>query len=142
MSVASQVPNFFGFSTLYKSLARDIGFKWRLDLERPLLGVKHDEKEMQTFSSILGEEALLLDGFLRDIDSRNDAINPSRLEINQTFIPPPSWCTTDDVTDKHIDRQTTTNVPSAGTERIDRIEKCHSGLCNSIVFSSKTTYFL
>ena len=84
---------------------RDIGFKWRLDLERPLLGVEHDEKEMQTFSSTFGEKALLLDGFLRDIDSRNHAINPSRLEKNQTFIPPPSWGTTDDVTEKQIDRQ-------------------------------------
>ena len=33
----------------------------------------------------------------------------------------------------------TRDVPSAGTERIDRIEKCHSGLCNSIVFSNKST---
>ena len=32
----------------------------------------------------------------------------------------------------------TRKAPSAGTERIDRIEKCHSGLCNSIVSSSKT----
>ena len=76
MSVASQVPNFF--STWCKSFARDIGFKWRLDLERPLLGAEHEEKEMPTFSSSFGEEALLLDGFLRDIDSRNHAINPSR----------------------------------------------------------------
>ena len=37
---------------------------------------------------------------------------------------------------------TTRNAPSAGTERIDRIEKCHSGLCNSIVFSSKTVLLL
>ena len=26
------------------------------------------------------------------------------------------------------------NAPSAGTERINRIEKCHSGLCNSNIF--------
>ena len=81
---------------------RDIGFKWRLDLERPLLGVEHEEKEMQTFSSTFGEEALLLDGFLRDIDSRNHAINPSHLQKNQT-IPPSLWCTTDDVTDRQKD---------------------------------------
>ena len=100
------MPIFFGFSTWYKSLARDLGFKWRLDLERPLFGVEHVEKEMQNSSSSFGQEALLLDGSLRDIDSRNHAINPSRSEKNQTFIPPPSWGTTDDVTDKQIDRQT------------------------------------
>ena len=80
MLVASQVPIFFGFSTWYKSLARDLGFKWRLDLERPLLGVEHVEKEMQNFSSTFGQEAHLLDGSLRDINSRNHAINPSRSE--------------------------------------------------------------
>ena len=69
------------------SLAADIGFKCRLDLERPLLGIVHEEKEMQTFSSAFGEEALLLDGFLSDIDLRNNAINQSRLLKNQTFIP-------------------------------------------------------
>ena len=26
----------------------------------------------------------------------------------------------------------TRNAPSAATERIDRIEKCHFGLCNSL----------
>ena len=36
----------------------------------------------------------------------------------------------------------TRKAPSAGTERIDHIEKCHSGLYSSIVFKSKTTYFL
>ena len=45
------------------------------------------EKE-QRFSSTSGEEALLLDGFLRDIDSRNHAIIPSRLVKNQTSISP------------------------------------------------------
>ena len=35
---------------------------------------------MQTFSSTFGEEALLLDGFLQDIDSHNHTINPSCLE--------------------------------------------------------------
>ena len=72
--MASQVPIFFGFSTWCKCFARDIGFKWRLVLERPLLGVEH-EKEMLFFSSTFGDEALLLDGFLRDMDSRNHAIN-------------------------------------------------------------------
>ena len=40
---------FFGFSALCNSLARDVGFKCRLDLERPLLGIEHEEKEMQSF---------------------------------------------------------------------------------------------
>ena len=31
------------------------------------------------------------------------------------------------------------NAPSAGTERIDCIEKCYSSLSNSIVVSSKTS---
>ena len=55
--------NIFRFHRLI-SLAADIGFKCRLDLERPLLGIVREEKEMQTFSSTFGEEALLLDGFL------------------------------------------------------------------------------
>ena len=46
------------------SLAADIGFKCRLDQDRPLLGIVREEKEMQTFSSTFGEEALLLDEFL------------------------------------------------------------------------------
>ena len=33
----------------------------------------------------------------------------------------------------------TRNAPSAGTESIDRIRKCQSGLWDAIVFSSKTT---
>ena len=39
-------------------------------------------------------------------------------------------------------RKKTRNAPSAGTKRIDRIEKCHSGLRNSVVFSSKTVLLL
>ena len=72
---------------------------------------------MQTFPSTFGEEALLLDGFFRDIDSRNHAINQSRLEKNQTFIPPPSWCTTDDMTGRQTERQ----LKRHGTYRILRI---------------------
>ena len=60
--------NSFRFHQLI-SLAADIGFKCRLDLERPLLGIVRDEKEMRTFSSTFGEEALLLDRFLRDTES-------------------------------------------------------------------------
>ena len=68
---------------------------------------------------------------------------------NQTFIPLPSWWSKSDWQTKlQTDRKTikrawnlpvARNAPSAGTERIDRIEKCHSGLWNSIVFSNKTT---
>ena len=43
--------NFFGFSTSCKSLASNIGFKWRIELYRPFWGLEHKEKEMQTFSS-------------------------------------------------------------------------------------------
>ena len=63
-------------------------------------------KKSKVFYFTFGEEALLLDGFLRDIDSCNHAINPSRLEKNQTFTPLPSLCTTDDVTDKQKDNLT------------------------------------
>ena len=55
--------NIFRFYQLI-SLAADIGYKCQLDLERPLLGIVREEKEMQTFPSTFGEEALLLDGFL------------------------------------------------------------------------------
>ena len=74
MSMASQVPIFFGFSTWCKSLEKDKGFKWRLDLERPFRPpIILNEKEMQTFPPLFGEKALLLDGFLRGIDSRNQS---------------------------------------------------------------------
>ena len=53
-----------------------IALKYWRGLERPFLGVEHEEKEKQTFSSTFWEEALLPDGFLRDIDSRNHASNP------------------------------------------------------------------
>ena len=88
-----------------------------IGLKRPFLGVKYEEKEMQTFSSTFGEVALLLDGFLRDIDSRNHAINPSVLGKNHTFKPPPSWCTMDNMTN----RQTERALKGRGTYRILRI---------------------
>ena len=44
------MPIFFGFSTGYKSRARDIGFKCLLDLESPLLGIEHEEKKSKVFS--------------------------------------------------------------------------------------------
>ena len=56
----------------------DIGFKWRIVLERPFLGLEHEEKKSKVFSSTFGEKARLPDRFLRDIDSRNHAINSSR----------------------------------------------------------------
>ena len=54
----------------------DIALKHWRGLERPFLGVQHEEKEKQTFSSTFWEAALLLGGFLRDMDSRDHAINP------------------------------------------------------------------
>ena len=44
------------------------------------------QKKSKVFSSSYGEEALILDGFLRDMDSRNHAINPVRLEKIRTTI--------------------------------------------------------
>ena len=49
------------------------------------------------------EEVLLLDGFLRDIDSPNHAINPVRLEQKSDLLPLPSRCTK---SDRQTDRQT------------------------------------
>ena len=95
----------FRFSTWCKSFAKDIGHQtWR--------------EKGKTFPSTFGERALLLDGFLRSIDSHNSAINPSR------FARKPDLHTR----------------PFRGDLRPkDRIEKCQSGLRNSIVFRSKTT---
>ena len=78
ISVTSQVPILFGFNTWCEYLARDMGFKRRLDPQMYFLGVKHEEKESKVISSSFGEEAILLDGFPRDVDSRNHAINSSR----------------------------------------------------------------
>ena len=78
------------------------------------MGAEHEETEMPTFFSTFGEEALLLDGFLRDIDSRNHAINPSVLGKTQTFKPPPSWCTTDDMTNRQTNRKTRETRPALG----------------------------
>ena len=72
--------NLFSVSALDVILWRKMQLsKWRLYLESSVLCVEHKEKEMETFSVSFREKALLLDGFLRDIDSRNHAINPSRL---------------------------------------------------------------
>ena len=60
-------------------------FKWRLNLERPFPGIQHEEKRCKVFSSAIGEEARLLDGFLRDIDSHNHAINPNCFAKDQNF---------------------------------------------------------
>ena len=43
--------HFISVSALDVFLAQDVGFKWRLYLERPLLCVEHEKKEMQTFPS-------------------------------------------------------------------------------------------
>ena len=49
----------------------------------------HEEKEMRTFPPTFWDEALLLDGFLRDMDSRNHAINHVRLEKKSGLRTPP-----------------------------------------------------
>ena len=41
-----------------------IGVQCQVDLERPLLGIEHEEKRSKVFSSTFGGGALLLDGFL------------------------------------------------------------------------------
>ena len=50
-------------------------------------------------------EALLQDGFLPDMDSRNHAINPFRLEKKSGLRIITSWCTTDGMTDRQTNRK-------------------------------------
>ena len=61
------------------------------------------------FSSTFWEEALLLDRFLRDMDSRNHAINPVRLEKKSDLCTPPfmvHYGRHNRQTDRQTDRQT------------------------------------
>ena len=109
-------------------LASDIGFKWRLDLH-PLLGIEYEEKKSKVSSSISGEVALLVDGFLLDIKSCTYA-NQSKSFTKKSDVQTLPFMVTSERHDRHIDRKTTRNAPSAGTERIDHLEKCHSGLFN------------
>ena len=115
-------PNSFWFRRLMSFFGEECMFQLATLSGKapPVCRTKRERKSR--FSSTFWEEALLLDGFLQDTDSRYHAINPTVLGKNQTFIPPPSI-----------------NAASGGMERTDRIEKCHSGLCNSIIFWSKTT---
>ena len=66
----------------------DIALKYWRGLERPFLGVQHEEREKHTFSSKFWE-APLVDSCLRDIDSRNHAINPVRLKKKSDLHTPP-----------------------------------------------------
>ena len=99
MSVASQVPIYFGFGTWCNSFARDIsiGFKGWLDLQRPLLGIEHEERNSNVFFRPL---------WRRSIDSRNHAIYPSRLENKSDLHTPPSWWSQSDMTNKQTNKQT------------------------------------
>ena len=99
MSVASQVPIIFGFGTWCNSFARDIsiGFKCWLDLQRPLLGIEHEERNNKVFSDHFSR---------RSIDSRNHAIYPSRLENKSDLHTSPSWWSQSDMTNKQTNKQT------------------------------------
>ena len=78
----------FSVSALDVNLSPEIiGLQCRLHEKKPIPGVKLEEKENQTVPSIFREDKLLLDGFLRDIDSRNHAINPVRLDNTSDL-----WC--------------------------------------------------
>ena len=88
---------------------------------------------------IFGGRALLLDGFLRSIDSHNPAINPSRFARKPDLHTHPfrgDLRANDKQSYRNTERQRETR-PALGPK--DRIEKCQSGLRNSIVFRSKTT---
>ena len=63
----------------------DIALKHWHCPERPLLGVQHEKKEKQTFSSTFWEAALLLDGFLRDMDLRNQSCFSRKLNIRASY---------------------------------------------------------
>ena len=82
-----------------------MGFKCQLDLERPLLGIEHEEKKSKAFSSTFGEEALLLDGFLRDrfAQPRNQSQSFCEKPDLQT---PRFMVISERLTNKVIDRQT------------------------------------
>ena len=109
---------FFRFQPLMLVFAHGYSFETLPRSGKAFLGVQHEGKEKQTLSSTFWEAALLLDGFLRDIDSRSHAINLVLLAKYQIFIPLTSWCTTDDMTDKQTDNkgpwnlQETTSPPS------------------------------
>ena len=106
--------NFFQFEHLMLVLAHGYSFEILAWSRKTFPGRQHEEKEKQTFSSTFWEAALLLDGFLRDMDLRNHTINPVLLAKYQSFIPLPSWCTTDDMTDRQTNRQT---IKARGTSR-------------------------
>ena len=72
------------------------------------------------------QEALLLKGFLRDIDSRNQAINPSDLEKSDLstplFMVYLLLCYTDDMTNRRTNKQTNRRqLKVRGTYRVLRI---------------------
>ena len=87
-----------------------MGFTRRHDLQMYFLGVEHEEKKSNAFSSSFGEEALLLDGFPRDIDSRNQAINSSRLGKKSDPQTPP-FIVISERHDKQINKQTDIKGP-------------------------------
>ena len=49
------VPEFSELSGIpsAKYFATDVGFKWRLDLQVPFLGVEHEEKKSKVFYPVL-----------------------------------------------------------------------------------------
>ena len=81
--------------------------------------MKHEGKEsILFFSSTFREEALLLDGFLGDIDSRNPAINPYSLE-KQTDLHTP-FIVISEQHDKQTNKQTNRKTMKKRPERWSR----------------------
>ena len=79
ITVAFHMSIFLWFEHLMLVLACLCSFKM-VAYSRPLFGVQHEEKEMQTISPTLLKEQLIVDDFIRDIDSHNHALNPVSLE--------------------------------------------------------------
>ena len=92
--------NFFRFEHLMLVLAYGYSFETLAWSRKAFPGRPTWGERKANFSSTFWEAALLLDGLLRDMDSRNHAIHPVLLAKYQSFIPLPSWCTTDDMTDR------------------------------------------
>ena len=111
--------NFLWFQHLVRIFVERYRLKCQIHLDRPQLGIENEEVKSRVSSSIFWEEALLLDGFVRDIDSRNHAINTSRLEKIIPSYPP--FMVISERHDKQTNKLTEMRLKRRGTYIILRI---------------------
>ena len=123
---------FFGFSIWLKYLARCIISLGDLIYRSLILGVQHKEKRTKFFPRHLEKRHKFTQPRKQSqslTKKVSDLQTPAFMVISQRH---------DKLTNIQPDRQLHVcrtyrlkrNAPSTGTEMIDRIEKCHSGLCN------------